>query len=360
MEPLQDRRIASVRPLAQPALLAEEIPLTDAAAATARAGRAAAAGVLSGDDDRLLVIVGPCSVHDPAAAADYARRLAECSAELADDLAIVMRVYFEKPRTVVGWKGLLNDPRLDGSYDANRGLRVGRQLLIDIAELGLPVGCEYLDPILPQYLADAVSWGAIGARTAASQVHRQLASGLSMPIGIKNGTDGAVDVAVDAVRAAAVPHVFPGITEHGVAALMETTGNPDCHVILRGGRSGPNHSADHVEAALSQLRAARLPERLVIDCSHGNSGKDHNRQPAVAADIAAQLAAGQRGIAGVMVESFLLDGKQSLAIEGGSQPLAYGQSVTDACLGWDRTLPLLRELATAVRARRQRLAPAPA
>ncbi|HEY3505506.1 MAG TPA: 3-deoxy-7-phosphoheptulonate synthase [Actinocatenispora sp.] len=352
MEPLRDRRIESVRPLVQPALLAEELPLTEPAAATVRAGRSAVTGVLSGADDRLLVIVGPCSVHDPAAALEYAERLAEVNRELSDDLAIVMRVYFEKPRTVVGWKGLLNDPHLDGSFDANTGLRVGRKLLLDILALGLPVGCEYLDPILPQFLADTVSWGAIGARTAESQVHRQLASGLSMPIGIKNGTDGGITVAIDAVRAAAVPHVFPGITEHGVAAIMQTTGNPDGHVILRGGRGGPNYAAEHVEAALAELRAARLPERLIIDCSHGNSGKDHRRQPVVAADIAGQLTAGRTGISGVMLESFLVDGKQSLGIEGGTGDLAYGQSVTDACMGWDMTVPVLRELAAAVRARR--------
>jgi 3-deoxy-7-phosphoheptulonate synthase len=354
MEPLSDRRIESVRPLVQPALLAEEIPLTEPAAAAVRAGRDAVTQVLAGTDDRLLVIVGPCSVHDPAAALDYARRLAALAPALSADLQIVMRVYFEKPRTVVGWKGLLNDPHLDGSFDANRGLRIGRQLLIDIGELGLPVGCEYLDPVLPQYLADAVSWGAIGARTAESQVHRQLASGLSMPIGIKNGTDGGIGVAIDAVRAAAVPHVFPGITEHGVAAIMQTTGNPDCHVILRGGRSGPNYGAEHVAAALGKLREARLGERLIIDCSHGNSGKDHRRQPVVAADIAAQLAGGQHGIAGVMLESFLVDGRQSLGMEGGTEQLAYGQSVTDACMGWEMTEPVLHELATAVRARRSR------
>jgi 3-deoxy-7-phosphoheptulonate synthase len=360
MEELRDRRIATVRPLVQPALLAEEVPLSEPAATTVRAGRHAVTGVLSGDDDRLLVIVGPCSVHDPAAGLEYAGRLAALAPELAGDLAIVMRVYFEKPRTVVGWKGLLNDPNLDGSFDANKGLRAGRRLLVDIGELGLPVGCEYLDPILPQYLADAVSWGAIGARTAESQVHRQLASGLSMPIGIKNGTDGGIAVAIDAVRAAAVPHVFPGVTEHGVAAIMQTTGNPDCHVILRGGRSGPNFDAEHVGAALAELRAAGLPERLIIDCSHGNSGKNHDRQPAVAADIAGQLAAGQGGITGVMLESFLVDGRQSLAIEGGTGPLTYGRSVTDACLGWERTEPVLRDLAAAVRARRRRLAPTPA
>jgi 3-deoxy-7-phosphoheptulonate synthase len=352
MEPLSDRRIDAVRPLVQPALLAEELPLAPSAAATVRAGRAGVTRVLTGTDDRLLVIVGPCSVHDPAAALDYARRLAEVRDELDADLRIVMRVYFEKPRTVVGWKGLLNDPNLDGTYDANRGLRTGRKLLLDITELGLPVGCEYLDPILPQYLADAVSWGAIGARTAESQVHRQLASGLSMPIGIKNGTDGGVGVAIDAVRAAAVPHVFPGITEHGVAAIMQTTGNPDCHVILRGGRSGPNYAAPEVAKALGELREAKLPERLIIDCSHGNSGKDHRRQPAVADAIGEQLAAGQRGIVGVMLESFLADGRQSLGIEGGSGELEYGKSVTDACMGWDMTVPVLRELAAAVRARR--------
>ncbi len=356
MEPLRDRRIGAVRPLVQPALLAEELPLTEAAADTVQAGREAVTQILNGQDDRLLVIVGPCSVHDPEAALDYARRLAVLAPELASELQIVMRVYFEKPRTVVGWKGLLNDPHLDGSFDANHGLRIGRKLLLSISELGLPVGCEYLDPILPQYLTDTVSWGAIGARTAESQVHRQLASGLSMPIGIKNGTDGGVTVAIDAVRAAAVPHVFPGITDHGVAAIMETTGNPDGHLILRGGRTGPNYAAEPVAEALAALRDARLGERLIIDCSHGNSGKDHRRQPVVAADIAAQLAGGQRGIVGVMLESFLVEGRQALGLEGGDADLTYGQSVTDACLGWDATVPVLRDLATAVRDRRAMLA----
>jgi 3-deoxy-7-phosphoheptulonate synthase len=267
---------------------------------------------------------------------------------VADDLLVVMRVYFEKPRSVVGWKGLINDPHLDGSYAVNDGLRRARRLLRDILALGLPVGCEFLDPITPQFIADTVSWGSIGARTSESQVHRQLASGLSMPIGVKNRTDGNVAVAVDAIRAAAAPHVFMGITEQGVPAILSTTGNPDCHVILRGGRA-PNYDEDSVAAALAALRAAGLRERLVIDASHGNSGKDHRRQPAVAADIAAQLAAGQRGIAGLMLESFLVEGRQDL---DPTCELTYGQSITDACLSWDATTPVLRSLAAAVRARR--------
>jgi 3-deoxy-7-phosphoheptulonate synthase len=350
---VSDQRIDKIVPLTTPALLLHELPLDEPLAVAVLDGRRAVGRVLDRDDDRLLVVVGPCSVHDPAAALDYAVRLRETAGRLADDLLIVMRVYFEKPRSTVGWKGLINDPGLDGSGDVNAGLRAARALLLEVLGLGLPVGCEFLDPITPQYIADTVSWGAIGARTVESQVHRQLASGLSMPIGMKNRPDGSLPTAVDAIRAAGVPHVFPGIDVSGTPAIMHTRGNTDCHLVLRGGRGEPNYDADSVAEALSLLRAAGLPERLVIDASHDNSGKDHRRQPVVAADVAGQLAAGQRGIAGVMLESFLVAGRQEL---DPMRDLVYGQSVTDACLGWPETESVLAELATAVRARRATVA----
>jgi 3-deoxy-7-phosphoheptulonate synthase len=295
------------------------------------------------------VVVGPCSIHDPAAAMDYARRLRSVADEVAEDLRIVMRVYFEKPRTTVGWKGLINDPRLDGSFSINDGLRLARRLLRDLAELGLPAGCEFLDPITPQFISDLVTWGAIGARTTESQVHRELASACSMPVGFKNGTDGGVQIAIDAVRAAAHPHRFIGVTEQGLAGIVSTRGNPDCHVILRGGASGPNHDAISVQKALAALRDAGLPPRLMIDASHGNSEKDYRRQPRVVRDVAAQIAQGEAGIVGMMMESFLVDGRQDL---GDPARLVYGQSITDACMGWDMTRPVLHELAAAVRTRR--------
>ncbi len=305
--------------------------------------------ILNGQDDRLIVVVGPCSIHDRDAALDYAGRLREQAGELARDLCVVMRVYFEKPRTTVGWKGLINDPRLDGSFAINEGLRLARQLLLELAARGLPAGCEFLDPITPQYFADAVSWGAIGARTTESQVHRELASGLSMPVGFKNGTDGDVQIAVDAVRAATHAHRFLGVTEQGLAAIVATRGNPDCHVILRGGQSGPNYDPASIQSTLAALRAAGLPSRVMIDTSHGNSAKDHRRQPLAAGEVARQVAEGQRGIVGVLMESFLVEGRQDL-VDGAS--LHYGQSVTDACIGWDTTVPLLHQLAEAVRSRR--------
>src|SRR2546426_4280270 len=289
----RDLRVESIRPLLPPAILLEELPLSEDASQVITRARDEVAEILAGSDDRLIVIVGPCSVHDPAAAGEYARRLKTLSDELAADLRIVMRVYFEKPRTTVGWKGLINDPRLDGSFAINEGLRLARRLLVDLADLGLPAGCEFLDPISPQYTADTVSWGAIGARTTESQVHRELASGLSMPIGFKNGTDGDVQIAIDAVRAGAHPHRFLGVTEQGLCAIVSTRGNPDCHVILRGGQSGPNYDAASVRKAASALSDAGLPARLMIDCSHGNSGKDHRRQSVVAHDIAAQVAGGE-------------------------------------------------------------------
>ncbi|MCX6464260.1 MAG: 3-deoxy-7-phosphoheptulonate synthase [Pseudonocardiales bacterium] len=344
---LDARRTVAVSPLLSPALLRHELPADERVAGTVVRTRDEVVDVLDGRDDRLLVVVGPCSVHDPVAALDYAHRLAAQAERHAGELRVVMRTYFEKPRSTVGWKGLVNDPGLDGTFDVNRGLRTARRLLLDITALGLPVGCEFLDPITPQYLSDIVTWGSIGARTAASQVHRQLCSGLSMPVGIKNGTDGDVQVAVDGVRAAAASHVFMGITPDGLATLVSTSGNPDCHVILRGGATGPNHGPEPVAAALTAMRAAGLPERLVVDASHGNSGKDHVRQAAVARDLAGRIAAGERGIAGVMLESFLVPGRQDLGGE-----LTYGQSVTDACMGWDTTAGLLDELAAAVAARR--------
>ncbi|MFI6046141.1 3-deoxy-7-phosphoheptulonate synthase [Nocardia sp. NPDC051321] len=348
---LDDQRTLSVSPLRSPAEVRQVHPITDELANTVRRGRAATVDVLNGVDDRLMVIVGPCSVHDPAAALDYARRLAAKAAELDDRLHVVMRVYFEKPRTTLGWKGLINDPHLDGSFDVNTGLGFGRKLLADISALGLPVACEFLDPITPQYIADLVSYGAIGARTAASQVHRQLSSALSMPVGIKNGTDGDVQVAVDGVRAAGASHVFPGTDLDGRAALIRTTGNPDCHVILRGGTSGTNYDAASVAEAGMRLEKAGLPQRVVVDASHGNSNKDHNKQVDVVSDIAGRLAAGEPGVVGVMLESFLVAGRQDLTL-GHADELTYGQSITDACLDWDTTAGQLDRLADAVRRRR--------
>ena len=339
-----DTRIAGTRALVSPALLVDELPLPDEAAQVVIDSREAVTAILGGHDERLLVVVGPCSVHDPHAALEYAQKLAELSAELEDKLRVVMRVYFEKPRSTLGWKGLINDPRMDGSYRVNEGLSLARKLLLDILALGLPVGCEFLDPITPQYIADAVSWGSIGARTAESQIHRQLSSGLSMPIGIKNSTDGDVGVAVDAIKAAEASHVFTGVTPAGAAAIFWTTGNPDCHVILRGSRSGTNYDAENVAAALGLLADARLPERLLIDASHGNSAKDHRRQSDVVASVIEQRGAGNRKIAGVMLESFLTEGNQKLTL-GKTAELTYGQSVTDACMSWDTTVGLLRDLA---------------
>ncbi|MEU9508279.1 3-deoxy-7-phosphoheptulonate synthase [Micromonospora sp. NPDC048170] len=354
---VSDQRIDRVVPLTTPALLHHELPLDDTLASAVLTGRRAVGRVLDGADDRLLVVVGPCSVHDPAAALEYARRLRAAADRVADDLLVVMRVYFEKPRSTVGWKGLINDPGLDGSGDVNTGLRTARALLLDVLRLGLPVGCEFLDPITPQYIADTVAWGAIGARTVESQVHRQLASGLSMPIGMKNRPDGSIGTAVDAIRAAGVPHVFPGIDVSGTPAILHTRGNADGHLVLRGGGGRPNYDAESVAGALDLLRAADLPERVVIDASHANSGKDHRNQPRVAADVAAQLDAGQRGIVGIMLESFLFPGRQDL---DPTRDLTYGQSVTDACIGWDTTEEVLTHLASAVRARRRALATAPA
>ena len=353
LDQVRDRRIDQVVPLVTPALILEQLPLSDAQAEVVLRGRSDVARILDCADDRLLVVVGPCSVHDLEAALDYAQRLSAKSSELEDDLCIAMRVYFEKPRTTTGWKGMINDPHLDGSGDVNAGLHMARKLLLDVLSLGVPVGCEFLDPITPQYIADAVAWGAIGARTTESQIHRQLASGLSMPVGFKNRTDGNVDVAVDAVRAAAAPHALAGIDVSGTPAILHTSGNADSHIILRGGRGEPNYTSATVAEALGKLRAAGLPERVVIDASHDNSGKDPSRQPGVVADVGAQIAAGNTAIVGMMLESFLAEGRQEL---GSGAPLTYGQSITDACMSWESTLGVLDELAGAVRARRERAA----
>ncbi len=345
---VDDLRIGAVRPLISPALLLDELPMPAAAQVLVREARDAVAAVLNGADDRLIVVVGPCSIHDHAEAIEYARHLKALADELRDDLLVVMRVYFEKPRTTVGWKGYINDPRLDGSFHINEGLRRARALLLDIAEIGLPAGTEYLDLLSPQYISDLVSWGAIGARTTESQSHRQLASGLSCPVGFKNGTDGGVRVAADAVVAARAPHAFMGMTKMGQAAIFETRGNADCHVILRGGKK-PNYHADDVAAACEVLRAAGLREQVMIDCSHANSEKRHQRQTEVAQDVAAQMASGEKRITGVMIESHLEAGRQDLVA---GQPLTRGVSITDACLGWADTEPPLRLLAHAVQRRR--------
>jgi 3-deoxy-7-phosphoheptulonate synthase len=356
--------VAGFQPLIAPNELLAELPLTQAQAATVHGSREAVRAVLAGDDDRLLTVVGPCSVHDVNAAVDYAVRLAKTAADLQDDLLVVMRVYFEKPRTTVGWKGLINDPQMDGSHDVHRGLRTARRLLLDVLDLGLPVGCEFLDPNSPQYIADAVTWGAIGARTTESQVHRQLASGLSMPVGFKNGTNGSVGVAIDACRAAHGAHVFFGLDPAGRACVVTTTGNPDVHVILRGGTDGPNYQPKSVASTLGAVRQAGMPPTVMIDASHGNSNKDHVRQAEVALEIAGQIGRGQRGIGGVMIESFLVPGRQDpagragragpaeRAGRAGPAELTYGQSVTDACMGWETTADVLVHLASAVRQRR--------
>jgi 3-deoxy-7-phosphoheptulonate synthase len=344
-----DLRIDELRPLIPPAILMEELPLTEHASTLVWQTRSEVGRILTGEDDRLLVVVGPCSVHDPEAALEYARRLAQLAPRFQDDLLLVMRVYFEKPRTTVGWKGLINDPHLDGSFVINEGLRRARRFLLDVIELGLPAGTEFLDPITPQFIADLVSWGAIGARTSESQVHRELASGLSMPVGFKNGTSGNLQLAIDGIRSAANPHHFLSVTKQGVAAIVATRGNDACHVILRGGTSGPNYAAPDVARAIEDVERAGLAGRLMIDCSHANSDKDHERQPAVTRDVAGQIADGSQTIFGVMLESFLVDGNQNH--EGGGE-LVYGRSITDKCMSWERTQPLFTELAEAVRKRR--------
>lgn len=344
-----DLRIKEIRELTPPTHLIHEFPCTDLASATVQRARTAAHRIIHGEDDRLLVIVGPCSIHDPKAAREYAERLVAERRRLAGDLEIIMRVYFEKPRTTVGWKGLINDPDLDGSFDINKGVRVARELLLDINSLGLPAGCEFLDMITPQYIADLVSWGAIGARTTESQVHRELASGLSCPVGFKNGTDGNVKIAVDAIKAASQPHHFLSVTKGGHSAIVSTAGNEDCHVILRGGKT-PNYDAVSVDAACQDMSKAGLAQRIMIDASHANSSKKPENQPLVIEDVARQMEAGDARLVGVMVESHLLGGRQDM-VPG--EPLVYGQSITDGCIDWDASVAVLERLAHAVRERRR-------
>ncbi|MDD7835539.1 MULTISPECIES: 3-deoxy-7-phosphoheptulonate synthase [Paenarthrobacter] len=350
-------RVARFEPLPAPQDLIAELPLDARSAAVVDRGRDQVRAIMDGVDDRLLVIVGPCSIHDPKAGLEYARRLVSQAEKHKEDLLIVMRTYFEKPRTTVGWKGLINDPHLDGSHDIAAGLRAARGFLKQVTALGLPTATEFLEPISPQYMADLVSWGAIGARTTESQIHRQLASGLSMPIGFKNGTDGDLQVAIDACGASAAEQAFLGIDDDGRAALVATAGNPDTHVILRGGRKGPNYSAADVAAASSKLADKGLNRRLIVDASHANSGKSHHRQAEVALEIGAQLEAGASSpIAGVMLESFLVGGAQNLDVAkqlSGEQELVYGQSVTDACMEWDVTASVLEQLAASARKRRE-------
>ena len=351
-EQIDDLRIQGIRPLMSPKILIEDLPVSDSQAATIAAGREEIAKILRGEDDRLVVVVGPCSIHDPEAGLEYAARLAKIRDRFKDDLCIVMRVYFEKPRTTVGWKGLINDPRLDGSFEIREGLRVARGFLLKVTDLGLPTGSEFLDPIMPQFYADLVSWGAIGARTTESQVHRELASGLSMPVGFKNGTYGTVQMAIDGIGAAAGEHHFLSVTKEGVAGIVATKGNPYCHVILRGGSSGPNYDPESIAKVEAQLDAAGLPRRIMVDCSHANSGKNHEQQPVVAEDLAQQIEAGSTSIFGLMLESFLLDGNQPHSQDQGSEGLVYGQSITDKCMSWERAEPLFGRLAEAVRKRR--------
>jgi 3-deoxy-7-phosphoheptulonate synthase len=348
-----DERVENVVPLPPPEHLIRFFPIQGSAVETQIAEtRARVRQILHGRADRVLVVIGPCSIHDPAAAVEYAKKLAEERRRHRDSLEILMRVYFEKPRTTVGWKGLINDPYLNGSFRINEGLRIARDLLVRINQAGVPAGCEFLDVISPQYIGDLVSWGAIGARTTESQVHRELASGLSAPVGFKNGTDGNVKIAVDALLAARQKHHFLSVHKSGQVAIVETRGNDDCHIILRGGRA-PNYDSDSVNKACAELARAGLPERLMIDCSHANAAKDYRRQAEVAADLGRQIAGGERRIVGAMVESHLVEGRQDLAP---GKPLVFGQSITDACLGWDASVGVLEALAAAVQERRKRTA----
>ena len=345
-----DVRIREIREVSSPWQLLAEMPVSKLAAEITFNTRREIHSIMDDGDDRILAIVGPCSIHDVAAAREYAGRLLALRDELKGEIIVVMRVYFEKPRTTVGWKGLINDPGLDSSFDLNRGLRLARQLLLDLNEMGVPAGTEYLDIITPQYVADLISWGAIGARTTESQVHREVASGLSCPVGFKNGTDGNLKVAVDAIRAAREPHHFLSLTKEGRSAIFSTTGNEDAHVILRGGKA-PNYEAEHVDSVSQQLESAGLRPQVMIDLSHANSSKDHERQTVVGQDVCDQMSAGDQRIMGVMIESHLVPGRQDV-VPG--KALTYGQSITDACIGWNATVTVLQDLAAAVRARRAR------
>lgn len=337
-----DIRIDNLRPLISPALVMEELPMTQTISEIVVEYRSAINQVMQNLDHRLVVVVGPCSIHDPTSALEYAEKLKGIANRLSDDLIIIMRIYFEKPRTTIGWKGLINDPDLNGSFNINRGLRTARKLLCEINQLGVPAGTEFLDTIVPQYISDLVSWGAIGARTTESQMHRELASGLSMPIGFKNATNGEIQIAIDAISAALHPHHFLSVTKHAIAAIVSTKGNEDCHVILRGGNDGPNYSAEHIQSTKAKLLAMNLPAKIMIDCSHGNSQKDHNKQKLVVDSISQQILEGETAIFGIMLESHLKAGKQNLITK---EQLNYGQSITDACIDWAQTVTLLEQLA---------------
>jgi|SRR5271167_720488 len=346
----EDLRIKWTKVLLPPVFLDEELPITDTAAQTVHQARNQVRDILNGQDHRLIVVVGPCSIHDPKAAREYAGLLNQARRKLSQELHILMRVYFEKPRTTIGWKGLINDPHLDQSFKINDGLRMARHLLLDLADMGVPAGTEFLDMIVPQYLAGLVSWGAIGARTTESQLHRQLVSGLSCPVGFKNGTSGNVRIAIEAIQSATHSHCFLGHTKHGQSAIFVTTGNPDCHVILRGGRKAANYTADSIDQVCSLLQEAKLAPRVMVDCSHANSNRDYTTQPFVCRDVIKQIADGEHRIIGVMLESNLVGGAQTLVA---GQPLTYGQSITDGCIAWDETLELLEELAESVRSARR-------
>ncbi|MCZ6526277.1 MAG: 3-deoxy-7-phosphoheptulonate synthase [Gammaproteobacteria bacterium] len=348
MHKTDDLRIASIKAVTSPAEICEDVPISEKAATTVYETRQTIHNILIGKDDRLMLVIGPCSIHDTVAAVEYASHLQPLMEELKDNLLIVMRVYFEKPRTTVGWKGLINDPDLDGSFHINKGLRLARQLLLDINEMAIPAGTEFLDIITPQYLTDMVSWGAIGARTTESQVHREVVSGMSCPIGFKNGTDGTTQIAVDAIHSASQPHNFLSLRKEGTSAIFTTKGNEDCHIILRGGKQ-PNYNADSINAAASQLQSAKLPARIMVDFSHANSRKQYQQQLQVGHDVAKQVAAGDGRIFGAMIESHLIAGRQDIVAD---KELVYGQSITDACLGWEETEPLIRELAQAANKRR--------
>lgn len=345
-----DLRITGQKPLISPAVLGYYLPITDGASQLVAETRAAAAAILRREDDRLMAVVGPCSIHDPEAALEYAAKLKTVAERIKKDVLVIMRVYFEKPRTTVGWKGLINDPHLDDSFDINHGLRTARALLLDLANMGVPAGTEFLDVISPQYIADLITWGAIGARTTESQVHRELTSGLSMPVGFKNGTGGSIQLALDAILSASRPHHFLSVTKQGVSAIFSTAGNDSCHLILRGGKTGPNFEAPVIAEVTAMLREQGLPESVMVDCSHGNSMKDFRNQPLVARNLCNQISAGSRAITSVMIESNLVEGNQKLGTE--KSALTRGQSVTDACIGWDDTVDVLEHLAAAVRERR--------
>ncbi|OMJ15735.1 Phospho-2-dehydro-3-deoxyheptonate aldolase [Smittium culicis] len=358
LKDLDDVNIARYMPLIPPQILMEDYPVTEKAAEVIIKGRLEAMDIINGRSDKLLVVVGPCSIHDPKAAIEYAQLLKEYADSAENELCIIMRVYFEKPRTTVGWKGLINDPNMDKTYKINKGLKIGREVLLSVAKVGLPAAVEFLDMISPQFIGDLISWGAIGARTTESQVHRELSSGISAPIGFKNGTDGNFDIAIDAIKSSQSSHVFLSVTKQGLTSIVETLGNKNCHLILRGGKNGPNYEEEHVNKVTSQLIAANLNPRIMIDCSHGNSSKKFERQLVVVDDICHQMSNNDSGkyIVGVMIESNLVEGRQDIPEPLGSKPMTYGQSVTDACISWNDTVAALDNLRKAVTARRNRSA----